>query len=147
MKTSKPVSAGQIAIVIAVAVILIASIIFLTIYLNQKNIDDDSAVNKDIALSALFEKDVLTGTFNRKKIIITQKDIISEMLKSNEWKFIPDYNLDVDESLVLNIDENYTISLCENEIVEIKKDVESNIVENVKNEVKIYNNEKKEIKK
>ncbi len=125
MKTSKPVSAGQIAIVISVAVILIASIIFLTIYLNKKNSDDDSAVNKNVALSALFENDVLTGTFNGKKIIITQKDIISEMLKSSEWRFLPDYNSDVDDSLVLNIGDNYTLSLCKNEIAEIKKDDKS----------------------
>ncbi|MBQ6051860.1 MAG: hypothetical protein IJL30_01065 [Clostridia bacterium] len=119
MKTSKPVSAGQIAIVISVAVILIASIIALTVYLNKINSDDESALNKNVALGALFEKDVLTGTFNGKKIIITQKDIISEMFKSSEWKYLPNYNADVEKSLVLNIDDNYTLSVCENEIVEI----------------------------
>jgi hypothetical protein len=122
MKTSKPVSFGQIASVVAVAVILTALIVGLSVYLNMKNKDDDSELNKDVALGVLMQKDALTGTFEDKKIIITQKELVLDLLKIKDWKYLPDYNNTFHDSLALSIDDGYTMSLGDNEVARIQYD-------------------------
>lgn len=119
MKTSKSVSIGQILFVILVAVILIAAIVSLTIYLNLKNNDDRSALNKDIALSSLRENDPLTGSFNGKSIIISSKDMIFEMLKSDKWRYLPDFNREFNGSLIFEIGENYHLAFNDDSVAEI----------------------------
>ncbi|MBE6896822.1 MAG: hypothetical protein E7477_06960 [Ruminococcaceae bacterium] len=113
MKSSKPVSNRQMLLVLLVAVILISAIVGLSIFFQHKNSDDDSALNKDVALRTLWEKSAIIGEYDGKNVILTNKDEIFVMLKSGEWKYLPDGTSDFDSELSFFIDEGYNLSICE----------------------------------
>ncbi|MBO5036324.1 MAG: hypothetical protein J6D42_04520 [Clostridia bacterium] len=113
MKSSKPVSNRQLILVVTVAVVLLASIIGLSIYFQEKNSDDDSALNKDVALRTLWEKPAIIGEYEGKNVILSNKDEIFVMLRSGEWKYLPEPVEGFDPELSFYIDEDYALFLCE----------------------------------
>ena len=111
MKSSKPVSNRQLILVITVAVVLLASIIGLSIYFQEKNSDDDSALNKDVALRTLWEKPAIIGEYEGKNVILSNKDEIFVMLRSGEWKYLPEPVEGFDPELSFYIDEDYLTAM------------------------------------
>ncbi len=114
MKSSRPVSNRQIILVSVIAVILLSAIIGLSIFFQKKNSDDDSALNKDVALRTLWEKTAIIGEYEGKNVILTNKDEIFVMLKSGEWKYLPDGVEKFDSELSFFIEEGYNLSICQN---------------------------------
>lgn len=119
MKSSKPVSSRQIIGVVVVAIVLLAAIIGLSTYFQKKNSDDESALNKDVALRTLWDKTAIIGEYESKNVILTNKDEIFVMLQSGSWKYLPDGAENVLPELSFYIDEDYSVSICKDGIAVI----------------------------